>query len=116
WLLLRNRTGQGQDHQGDVQRRRIRAPAARLPVQRAVRRRPLLPRRRPRRPRGPAGAAADRGPARVRPDGTDPAFRAGGGHEPPLTGTPPTPTGGDLHAAGSPRGRERPWSITEPWS
>ena len=58
-LLLRDRAGQGQGHQGDVRRRRGRAAAARLPVQGAVRRRPVLPRRRPGRPGDPAGAAAD---------------------------------------------------------
>ena len=53
-VLLRHRAGQGQGHQGDLQRRRVRAAAARLPLQGAVRRRPLLPRRRPRRPGHPA--------------------------------------------------------------
>ncbi len=38
-LLLRHRAGQGQGHPGDVRRRRVRAAAARVPVQRAVRRR-----------------------------------------------------------------------------
>ena len=38
-LLLRHRAGQGQGHQGDLRRRRVRAAAARLPVQGAVRRR-----------------------------------------------------------------------------
>ena len=60
-------TGQGQGDQGDVRRRRVRAAAARLPVQGAVRRRPVLPRRRPRRPGRPAGSAADR---RTRPSST----------------------------------------------
>ncbi len=32
-LLLRHRAGQGQGHQGDLRRRRVRAAAARLPVQ-----------------------------------------------------------------------------------
>ena len=49
----------------DLRRRRGRAAAARLPVQGAVRRRALLPRRRPRRPRHPARAAA-----RLRPERT----------------------------------------------
>ena len=55
-LLLRHRAGQGQGHQGDLQRRGIRAAAARLPDPRAVRGRPVLPRRRPRRPSRAAGA------------------------------------------------------------
>ena len=56
-------------------RRGGRAPAARVPVEGPVRRRALLPRRRPWRPRHPAGAAADRGPAGVRRDRVDPARR-----------------------------------------
>ena len=44
----------------------VRAAAARLPVQGPVRRRPLLPRRRPGRPGHPARAAADHRPDRVR--------------------------------------------------
>ena len=75
-LLLRHRAGQGQGDEGDVRRRRVRAAAARLPVQGAVRRRPLLPRRRPRRPGRAARAAADRRPARVRRDRADPALGA----------------------------------------
>ena len=59
--------------QDDVQRRRERAPAARLPVARAVRRRAHLPGRRPRRPRHPARAAAHHRPARVRLHRTGPA-------------------------------------------
>ena len=43
WLLLRHRAGQGQGHPGDVRRRRVRAAAARVPVKRAVRRRPAVP-------------------------------------------------------------------------
>jgi hypothetical protein len=50
-LLLRHRAGQGQGHPRDLRRRRERAPAARLPVQGALRRRAVLPGRRPRRPR-----------------------------------------------------------------
>ena len=46
-----------------LRRRRVRAPAARLPVQGAVRRRPVLPRRRPGRPGRPARPAADLRPA-----------------------------------------------------
>ena len=61
-LLLRHRAGQGQGDQGDLRRRRVRAPAARLPLQGAVRRRPVLPRRRPRRPGDPARAAAHHRP------------------------------------------------------
>ncbi len=44
-VLLRHRAGQGQGHPGDLQRRRVGAAAARVPVARAVRRRPDLPRR-----------------------------------------------------------------------
>ncbi len=58
-LLLRHRARQGQGHEGDLRRRRVRAAAARLPVARAVRRRPGLPGRRPRRPGHPARPAAD---------------------------------------------------------
>ena len=54
------------DDQGDLRRRRVRAAAARLPLRRAVRGRPLLPRRRPRRPGHPARPTADHRPARVR--------------------------------------------------
>ena len=75
-LLLRHRTGQGQGHQGDVQRRRVRAAAARLPDPGAVRGRPVLPRRRPRRPSRAAGAAADQRAEGVRRDLRDPARRA----------------------------------------
>ena len=75
-LLLRHRAGQGQGHQGDVRRRRVRAAAARVPVQGAVRRRAVLPRRRPRRPGRPARAAADLRAGRVRRDRADPARRA----------------------------------------
>ncbi len=63
-----------------------RAPAARLPVQGALRRRPLLPRRRPRRPGGPARPAADHRPAGVRRDRADPARRAHRGLVAALTG------------------------------
>ena len=73
-LLLRHRAGQGQGHQGDLRRRRVRAAAARLPVQGAVRRRALLPGRRPRRPGHPARAAADLRPGAVRRDRADPAL------------------------------------------
>ena len=43
-----------------------RSPAARLPLPRAVGRRPVLPRRRPGRPRHPARSAADHWSGRVR--------------------------------------------------
>ncbi len=59
--------------QRDLRRRRVRAPAARLPVEGALRRRPVLPRRRPRRPRHPARAAAHHRRARVPGDRADPA-------------------------------------------
>ena len=74
-VLLRHRAGQGPGHQGDVRRRRVRAPAARLPLRRPVRGRPLLPRRRPRRPGRPARAAAGRRPGALRRDRDDPARR-----------------------------------------
>ena len=53
----------------------VRAAAARLPVQGAVRRGPLLPRRRPRRPGRPARSAADLRPGALRRDRADPARR-----------------------------------------
>ena len=74
-LLLRHRDGQGQGDQGDVRRRRVRAAAARLPVQGAVRRRAVLPGRRPRRPGRPARAAADLRSEPLRRDRADPAVR-----------------------------------------
>ena len=55
---------------------RERAHPARIPVARAVRRRAVLPGRRPRRPRRAAGAAADRRPGDLRRDRADPAGRA----------------------------------------
>ena len=65
-LLLRHRARQGQGHARDVQRRRERAAAARVPVPGAVRRRPDLPGRRPRRSRHPARPAADLRPGALR--------------------------------------------------
>ena len=53
-----HRAGQGQGDQGGLQRRGVGDAAARLPVRRALRERPDLPRRRPRRPGDPAVAAA----------------------------------------------------------
>ena len=76
-----------------------RAAAARLPVQGAVRRRPVLPRRRPRRPGRPAGAAADQRPGGVRRDRADPALRAHRGLEHPLSPT---------HRRATPRGPVAP--------
>ncbi len=81
-LLLRHRTGQGQGDQGDVRRRRVGAPAARVPVEGALRRGPLLPGRRPRRPGRAARAAADLRRVALRRDGADPAVRAHRGVEP----------------------------------
>ena len=75
-LLLRHRAGQGQGDQGDVQRRRVRAGAARIRVPRAVRGRAVLPGRRPRRPRRPGRPAADLRPGRVRRDGEHSAIGA----------------------------------------
>ena len=89
-LLLRHRAGQGQGHQGDVQRRRVGAAAARLPVARAVRRRPGLPRRRPRRPGDPARAAADLHPGALRRDRADPPLGPHRGLDEDLT-PPPSP-------------------------
>ncbi|CAA9430319.1 MAG: Omega-amino acid--pyruvate aminotransferase, partial [uncultured Quadrisphaera sp.] len=57
-VLLRHRAGQGPGHPRDLHRRGGRAAAARVPLPRAVRGGPVLPRRRPRRPGGAAGAAA----------------------------------------------------------
>ena len=58
-LLPRDRAGQGPGDEGGLHRRGVRAPAARLPLRRALPARADLPRRRPRRPGDPAGAAAD---------------------------------------------------------
>ena len=63
-LLPGHRAGEGQGDQGELRRRGVRGAAARLPVRRAVRARPDLPRRRPRRPGDPALAAARGGHAR----------------------------------------------------
>ena len=71
-LLLRDRAGQGQGDQGDLHRRGVRAAALRLRLQAALRRGPLLPRRRPRRPGRPALAAADLHPGALRRDRADP--------------------------------------------
>ena len=57
----------------DLRRRRVRAPAARVPLHRPVRGGPVLPRGRPRRPRHPAGSAAHDRRARVRRDREHPA-------------------------------------------
>ena len=64
-------------------RRAQRMAAAQLPVHRAVRGRPVLPRRRPRRLGSAAGAAADQWPGRVRRDRADSAWRAHPGMGPP---------------------------------
>ena len=74
-VLLRHRAGQGQGHPGDVQRRRVRAAAARVLVPGAVRRRAGVPRRRPRRPGHPAGPAAHLRPGALRRDRGHPARR-----------------------------------------
>ena len=75
-LLLRDRAGQGQGDQGGLLRRGVRDAAARLPLRRALRAGPDLPRRRPRRPRDPALAAAGGGHRAVRGDRVDPPRRA----------------------------------------
>ena len=62
-----------QDDQAVVQRRGVRDAAARLPLGRALRARPHLPRRRPRRPGRHALAAADRRARAVRGDRERPA-------------------------------------------
>ena len=84
-LLLRHRAGEGPRDQGDVQRRRVRAAAARLPLRSAVGGRALLPGRRPRRPGHPARAAADHRPAGVRRHRAAAALRAHRGARAPLT-------------------------------
>ena len=53
-LLPGDRARQGQGDEGDVQRRGVRGPPARIPLRRALPARADLPRRRPRRPRDPA--------------------------------------------------------------
>ena len=85
-----------------------------LPVQGAVRRRALLPGRRPGRPGGPARAAADLRREPVRRDGADPARRADRGldahlmHDRSRTGCP-------LWRTTSPRGRRCPATPTSTW-
>ena len=92
-VLLRHRAGEGQGHQGDLQRGRVREAAARLPVQGALRVRPLLPRRRPRRPGHPAVAAADLRPGALRRDGAEAALRARDGLDQVLGAGPGVPCG-----------------------
>src|SRR5262249_15966617 len=75
---------------GDVQRRRVRAAVARLPVPRALRVRALLPGRRPGRSGDPARAAAHLRRDAFRRDGTDPAFGADRGVAAHLAGLPPS--------------------------
>ena len=67
-LLPGDRAGQGQGDEGELRRRGVRGPAARLPLRRALQARPDLPRRRSRRPGNPAGATADRGHGAIRRD------------------------------------------------
>ena len=81
-VLLRDRAGQGQGDQGDLHRRGVRAAPLRLRLQAALRRGPLLPRRRPRRPGRPALAAAELHPGALRRDGADPPRRARQGRQP----------------------------------
>ena len=66
--FLGGRAGARQGHARDADRRGMRAGPLRIPVEGAVGRRAVLPRRRPRRPRGAALAAADHRPDRVRRD------------------------------------------------
>ena len=75
-VLPGDRAGQGPHDQGDLRRRGVRAPAARLPLRRAVPPRADLPHRRPRRPRRPARAAADLRHRAVRGDRGGAAHRA----------------------------------------
>ena len=84
-LLLRDRAGEGQGHQGVLQRRGVRADPLRLRLQAALRGGPLLPRRRPRRPRHPALPAAGLHPGALRRDGADPALGPRQGLHPDLT-------------------------------
>ncbi len=84
-VLLRDRAGQGQGHPGDVHRRGVRAAPVRLRLQAAVRRGPLLPRRRPRRPGRPALSPADLRPGALRRDGADPPRRPRQGRHAALT-------------------------------
>ena len=81
-VLLRHRAREGQGDPRDLQRRGVRAPAPRLPLEGALRRRALLPRRRPRRPRDPARAAAHDRRSRVPGDRADPAGRPDRGDRP----------------------------------
>ena len=80
-LLLRDRAREGPRHARDVLGRGVRAAPARLPLERALRRGPHLPRRRPRRPGHPDLASARRRPGRVRRDDLDPRRRARRGVE-----------------------------------
>ena len=86
-LLLRHRARQGQGHQGDLQRRGVRADPLRRRVQGALRGGPLLPGRRPRRPGRAAGPAADLRPDALRRDRADPARRPRQGTQPPVSGS-----------------------------
>ena len=84
-VLLRHRAGQGQGHQGDLQRRGVREAPAWVPVQGALRRGALLPRGRPRRPGRPARSPADLRPGAFRRDRADPARGADQGRHADLT-------------------------------
>ena len=66
-------------------RRRVGEAAARLPLQGALRRGPVLPGRRPGRPGGAALSAADLHPGALRRDRADPARRPRQGRHPGLT-------------------------------
>ena len=112
-VLLRHRAGEGQEHQGDLQRRRGREAAARLPVQGAVRRGHLLPGRRPRRPGHPALAAAHLRPGALRRDGADPAGGAGQGRFASLTGIAGVPSAPES-APGPLRGGGRLGTVDSP--
>ena len=75
-LLLRARADEEHGDARVVLERGVRDAPARLPLARALRGRPDLPRRRPRRPGDPDLAAARRRAGRVRRDGRDPRRRA----------------------------------------
>ena len=91
-VLLRDRAREGQGHEGELRRRRVRAPAARLPVACAVRLGPALPGRRPRRPGDPARAAAHLRPVALRRDRAHPADHP---HRGVVAGSDP-PSGGRI--------------------
>ena len=101
-VLLRDRARQGQGDTPVLRRRRVRAPAARLPLGRPVRGRADLPRRRPGRPGGAALSAAhlrpggDRLHRRHAARGADRSRKAGGPDAPRRTGGTGTRSAGGM--------------------